>query len=193
MALSCLWILMLLASVLYSIPADTAAQTGAAALEGAQRGVTLSLSLAGALCLWSGLARVMKGSGLAEKLAGLLRPLLRRLFPEASRDAEALENLSGNFTANLLGLGNAATPLGIAAVRRMQTLSGGSTATDEMCRFIVLNTSSVQLIPSTVAAIRASLGACAPFDLLPAVWVASLCSVSVGLLAARLLAKWWHT
>ena len=120
MAMSYVWCFLLLVSIAYSIFAGTAPQTGSAALSGAQSGVTLAISLAGVLCLWSGLSRVMEKSGLAAKLASLLRPLLARLFPDSARDAAALQNLSGNFTANLLGLGSAATPLGIAAVRRMQ-------------------------------------------------------------------------
>lgn len=193
MAMSFVWCFLLLASILYSFCAGTTAATGAAALTGAQSGVTLGISLAGALCLWSGLSRVMEKSGLAAKLAALLRPLLGRLFPVSARDPAALQNLSGNFTANLLGLGNAATPLGIAAVRRMQTLSGSQDASDEMCRLIVLNTASIQLIPATVAAVRASLGAERAFDILPAVWLTSVSSVSASLLAAKLFSRWWRT
>lgn len=158
-----------------------------ALFRGAGTAVTLTLSLAGTLCLWSGVIRVMEAAGLSGGLSRLLRPLLRRLFPVAFRDPEAAACLSGNFTANLLGLGNAATPLGLRAVQRMQALSGGTRATDEMCRLIVLNTASVQLLPATVAAVRAALGAPSPFDILPAVWLTSLCSVSAGLLAARLM------
>ena len=121
-----------------------------------------------------------------------MRPVFRRLFPQASRDEQALGYLSANVAANLLGLGNAATPLGIAAVKRMQTLAGTREATDEMCLLIVMNTASIQLIPSTVAAVRAANGASAPFDILPAVWITSACSVTVGILAAKLLKRVFH-
>ena len=97
--------------------------------------------------------------------------------------------LTANVAANLLGLGNAATPMGIAAVRRMQQHSGSARATDEMCRLIVLNTASIQLLPTTVAAVRAANGAAAPFDILPAVWLTSVCSVTAGLLAAFLFGR----
>ena len=93
---------------------------------------------------------------------------------------------------DILGLGNAATPMGISAVRRMHALSGKPDASDEMCRLIVLNTASIQLIPSTVGAVRASLGSARPFDILPAVWLTSACSVTAGLLAARLFSRWWR-
>lgn len=97
--------------------------------------------------------------------------------------------LEGAASAIRLALGNAATPMGIAAVRRMQQRSGSARATDEMCRLIVLNTASIQLLPTTVAAVRAANGAAAPFDILPAVWLTSVCSVTAGLLAAFLFGR----
>lgn len=190
MAMAWIWSGMLLVAVLAGAISGQLGAVSAAAMAGAERGAQLCLSLAGPLCLWAGLAAVLEGSGLSAKLAALLRPLLGRLFPAAARDAQALEKISGNFTANLLGLGNAATPLGIAAVQRMHRLSGGAAASDEMCRLIVLNTASIQLLPTTVAALRASAGAARPFAILPAVWLTSLGSVTVGLLAVGLLARW---
>ena len=192
MLLSYVWIIMVILSIFCSILTGRTAQTGSAALSGAQNGVTLALSLCGSLCLWSGFAKLTEKSGLARRFSTLLRPLLSRLFPEASRDPSALQDLCGNLTANFLGLGNAATPMGISAVRRMHALSGKPDASDEMCRLIVLNTASIQLIPSTVGAVRASLGSARPFDILPAVWLTSACSVTAGLLAARLFSRWWR-
>ena len=192
MLLSYVWIIMVILSIFCSILTGRTAQTGSAALIGAQNGVTLALSLCGSLCLWSGFAKLTEKSGLARRFSALLRPLLSRLFPEASRDPSALRDLCGNLTANFLGLGNAATPMGISAVRRMHALSGKPDASDEMCRLIVLNTASIQLIPSTVGAVRASLGSARPFDILPAVWLTSACSVTAGLLAARLFSRRWR-
>ena len=192
MLLSYVWIIIVILSIFCSILTGRTAQTGSAALIGAQNGVTLALSLCGSLCLWSGFAKLTEKSGLARRFSALLRPLLSRLFPEASRDPSALQDLCGNLTANFLGLGNAATPMGISAVRRMHALSGKPDASDEMCRLIVLNTASIQLIPSTVGAVRASLGSVRPFDILPAVWLTSACSVTAGLLAARLFSRWWR-
>ena len=192
MLLSYVWIIMVILSIFCSILTGRTAQTGSAALIGAQNGVTLALSLCGSLCLWSGFAKLTEKSGLARRFSALLRPLLSRLYPEASRDPSALQDLCGNLTANFLGLGNAATPMGISAVRRMHALSGKPDASDEMCRLIVLNTASIQLIPSTVGAVRASLGSARPFDILPAVWLTSACSVTAGLLAARLFSRRWR-
>jgi len=116
---------------------------------------------------------------------------LRRLLPEASRDPETLAAISANLSANLLGLGNAATPLGIRAARRMAQGCGG-TASHELCLLVVLNSASIQLLPTTVAGVRSALGSADPFDILPAVWTASLLSVLAGLAAAKLFARIWR-
>ena len=162
-----------------------------AAMAGAQAAVELCLSMAGAICLWSGVMTLMDRCGLSQKLARLLRPVLRRLLPRASRDSETLAAVSANVSANLLGLGNAATPLGIRAATRMAEGCGG-VASDELCRLVVLNTASIQLLPTTVAAVRSAHGCTAPFDILPSVWLSSALSVAAGLLAARGLQAVWR-
>ncbi|MBE6985554.1 MAG: spore maturation protein A [Ruminococcaceae bacterium] len=183
------WCIMLLLSVMAAIFQGNLGVLTPSALEGAASAVTLCISLAGALCLWSGVAKVMEQAGLIEKLGRLLRPIFRRLFPKASQNKTALGYLTANISANLLGLGNAATPMGIAAIRQMY--SGGTSASDEMCLLIVMNSASIQLLPTTVAAVRSSLGAAAPFDVLPAVWLTSVCSVCMGIAAAKLLRRWF--
>lgn len=188
MAMAMVWVIMVAASVACGISGGRMAEVSAAAMEGARGAVELCISLAGVLCLWSGFMELLKQCGLERKLARLFRPLLGRLLPQSARDEETMAAVSGNFSANLLGLGNAATPLGIRAARRM-ALGAEGRATDELCRLVVLNTASVQLLPTTVAAVRAGCGATSPFDILPAVWVSSLLSVSVGLLAARILER----
>ncbi len=178
-------------SLLFGCATGQLSAVSAAALTGAQSAVELCLSMAGAICLWSGVMTLMDRCGLSGKLAGLLRPLLRRILPNASRDRETLAALSANVSANLLGLGNAATPLGIRAATRMAQGCGG-VASDELCRLVVLNTASIQLLPTTVAAVRSAHGCAAPFDILPAVWLSSVLSVSAGLLAARVLQAIWR-
>ncbi len=186
MIMGFVWVLMLLLSLLAVLFRGQLGVLTPAALEGAQSAITLCISLAGALCLWSGVAKVMEEAGLMKKLGRLMAPIFRKLFPKASRDETALGYLTANVSANLLGLGNAATPMGIQAVKRMKALSKSSTATDEMCLLVVMNTASVQLLPTTVASVRASLGAASPFDILPAVWLSAICSVASGILAAKL-------
>ena len=128
---------------------------------------------------------VMERCGIASAISKALRPLLGHLFPSAAKDRETMDALSQNVSANLLGLGNAATPAGVRAAKGLAGLG----AQDELCLLVVLNTASIQLLPTTVASIRAAYGSAAPFDILPAVWVSSLASVTVGLLTARFLSR----
>lgn len=188
-AISFVWTGILLAAVLCALLTGQGAALTGAAMEGARTAAEVGLSVLGPLCLWSGVGALLRETGASRALARLLHPILGRLFPNSFRDREAADHISANVTANLLGLGNAATPMGIAAVKRMKELSGKEAASDEMCRFVVLNTASVQLLPTTVASLRAAAGASAPFEILPAVWLTSLCSVTAGLLAAKLLQK----
>lgn len=187
MAMAWIWTGMAVVSVVCGAVYGRMEAVSAAALEGAGQAVRLCLSMAGVLCLWTGLMEVMDRCGLSRRLGRLFRPVLRRLLPQASRDPETLAAVTANVSANLLGLGNAATPMGIAACRAME--DGSGTATDEQCRLVVMNTASIQLLPTTVASVRAAFGSAAPFDILPAVWISSLASVTVGLLTARLLSR----
>ena len=191
MAMALIWTGMVTVSILCGLLTGRGPEVAAAAMEGAQAAVELCISMLGILCLWMGVREVMRRCGLAEKLSRLLRPLLRLLYPEFREDQAVMDAVSANFSANLLGLGNAATPLGIDAVRRMSRRSPG-VASDDMCTLVVCNTASIQLLPTTVASVRAAAGSAAPFDILPAVWLASLISVTVGLSAAKLMARLWR-
>ena len=151
----------------------------------------LLAAIAGMLCLWTGVMEVMRRSGLADKLSRLLAPVLRRLFPQAAKDRDTMDSISANVSANLLGLGSAATPLGLEAARRLARRSPG-TASDSLCMLVVCNTASIQLIPTTVASVRAAEGCAAPFDILPAVWLASALSVGVGIGACKIFARIWR-
>ena len=176
----------------FALFTDSGGETTAALLGGAAQAVTLCIAMAGPLCLWAGLGKLMDRAGLTGLLARLLGPLLRRLFPECRKDRELAKHLSGNVTANLLGLGNAATPMGIRAAGRLQDSADPARATDSLCRLVVMNTASIQLLPTTVAAVRQSAGCAAPFDILPAVWVSSILSVSAGLFAAYWMGRVWR-
>lgn len=192
MVMNWVWTLIVLVSIIASVFLGTHNQLSAACAQGAQAGITLAISMAGSLCLWSGVGRVMEHAGLTGMLSRLLRPVLHRIFPGTRKDAALSRDLSANICANILGLGNAATPMGIQAARRMVKPDNPGIATDELCRLIVLNTASIQLIPANVAAIRASLGCQTPFDILPAVWITSICSAGFGLLAAWIFGKLWR-
>ena len=191
MSMTVIWTGMVTLAVLFGLATGRGPEVAAAAVEGAASAVQLALSMAGMLCLWTGVMEVMRRAGLAQGLSRLLSPALRFLFPQAARDRAAMDSIAANVSANLLGLGNAATPLGLEAARRMAERTPG-VASDSLCILVVCNTASIQLLPTTVASIRAAAGSAAPFDILPAVWVASCMSLTAGLLAARGLSKVWR-
>lgn len=191
MAMTVIWTGMTTLSVLCALMLGKQGELAPAALDGAAQAIQLGLSMAGVLCLWMGVMEVMQRAGLAEKLARCLRPILRRLFPDFADDRGVMDTIAANVSANLLGLGNAATPLGLEAARRMSKRTPG-VAGDSLCMLVVCNTASIQLIPTTVAAVRMAAGCEAPFDILPAVWVTSACSVVTGILAAKLFARMWR-
>ena len=191
MTMTVIWTGMVALSILCGLAAGRGPEVAAAAAEGASAAVELSLSIAGMLCLWTGVMEVMRQSGLAGQLSRLLAPLLRRLFPQAAGDRRTMDAISANVSANLLGLGNAATPLGLEAARGLARSSPG-TASDGLCMLVVCNTASIQLIPTTVASVRAAQGCQTPFDILPAVWLASALSVGVGILACKAFSKVWR-
>lgn len=193
MVMSWIFTGMVLLSIVFAAITGRGSELAAAVPQGAQAGVTLAISIAGSICLWTGVGKLMEATGMTGMLSKLLAPLLNRLFPATKKDQALAGDLSANICANFLGLGNAATPMGIRATRRMIDPGRPGLATDQMCRLIVLNTASIQLIPANVAAVRVGLGCQTPFDILPAVWITSLCSAGMGLTAAWLLGRVWKT
>ena len=191
MVMSWIWTGMIAISIMAAIITGRGSALASAVAQGAQSGITLVISMAGAICLWTGAGKLMEHAGFTGFLSKLLRPLLHRLFPTSKKDPSLACSLSANICANFLGLGNAATPMGIQAAQKMAAHTNG-VASNELCRLVVLNTASIQLIPATVAALRASLGCSSPFDILPAVWVTSICSAGLGLIAAWLFGKLWR-
>ena len=191
MAMTVIWTGMTALSLVCALILGNQSQLAPAAMEGAAQAIQLGISMAGALCLWMGVMEVMDRAGLAGKLAKLFQPLLGRLYPDFAGDKGIMDTIAANVSANLLGLGNAATPLGLEAARRMSRRSPGI-ASDSLCMLVVCNTASIQLIPTTVAAVRMAAGCETPFDILPAVWVTSLLSVTVGITAAKIFSKLWR-
>lgn len=192
MLMSWVWTIMILLSLVGAVINGKMGELAGAVTQGAHGGITLVISIAGAICLWTGVGKVMEKAGITFAISRILKPLLHRLFPSTKTDSQLAGSLSANVCANLLGLGNAATPMGIQAAQRMALRSKNGVATDELCRLVVLNTASIQLIPTTVASVRSALGAGSPFDILPAVWLTSLCSATLGILAAKLGGKLWR-
>ena len=190
LTMTLIWTGMVVLSILCGLATGRGPAVAAAARVGAPAAGEHTQCHAGVVWRWTGVMEVMRQSGLADKLSRLLSPILRRLFPQAARDRATMDAISANVSANLLGLGNAATPLGLEAARRMAAKSPG-VASDMLCMLVVCNTASIQLIPTTVASVRAAEGCAAPFDILPAVWLASALSVGVGILACKVFARVW--
>ena len=157
-----------------------------AVVNGASESVKLLMTMAGMLTLWSGIMEVADKGGLTKLLCRILSPVLNLLFKNIDKKSRALKYISMNVSANLLVIGNAATPFGIQAVKELKKLNGESAAaSDDMVVFVVMNTASIQLIPTMVAALRQSYGSSRPFSILPCVWISSACALVVGLFIAK--------
>lgn len=190
MAMTAMWCAMVVAALICGQVTGNLDLVNRAATEGAQSAVTLCLSMAGTLCLWNGVLEVMNRAGLTGLLRRGMMPVLRRLYPEFQSNAPVLNAVSANVCANLMGLGNAATPFGLRAAQGMAEYYGGR-AGDGLCLLVVCNTASIQLLPTTVASLRSAAGCTAPFDILPAVWLTSALALAAGLTAAFLLRRVW--
>lgn len=164
--------------------------SGDALFTGAQEAVNFCISIGGGILFWSAVMELMEQCGLSLILGQRMKPVLSRIFPNSAAQPHILSALSENVSANLLGLGNAATPAGIRAAQGMAAM--GEKGKDELCLLVVMNTASIQLIPSTIAAVRASFGADSAFDIMPAVWISSVVSLCVGLGLAALLRRLWR-
>ncbi|MBR1535088.1 MAG: spore maturation protein A [Ruminococcus sp.] len=181
--------IMIAVSFLFSLISGSADTLNQGIMDSASGAVTLLISISGMLCMWSGFMRIAKDCGLIDKLSRLCAPLLRRLYPDVDVESDAFRYISMNISANLLGLGNAATPLGLNAMKELKKQNPTDTASDSMLTFVLMNTASIQLLPTTVAALRKSYGSQHPFDILLCVWITSALALTAGLLSSKLLLR----
>ncbi len=157
-------------------------------LSGGADAVTLCIKLLGTLCLWGGIMNIAEKSGLTVVICRFLSPLFRVIFPKLEKDSPASRAISMNVTANLLGLGNAATPFGLEAMKRLQAINPQpERASNEMINFLILNSAALHLLPTTVAMLRQEAGAARPMDIMPAAWISSVAALTAGLFAAKLM------
>lgn len=185
-----IWSGMMMVAVLFGLISGRTEALAQSALAGAENAVKMAFSLLGMMCFWSGLLEVAKRAGLTEKFARLIRPLTKLLFPRLPSESPAAVAMVMNMTANFLGLSNAATPLGLSAMAELEKINPHpGQATDEMCMFVVINTASISLLPTTVIALRAAAGSEAPFAIVVPVWICSLAAVTVGVVAAKVMAR----
>ncbi len=188
--INAIWSGMILLSFICAALSGRMEQLSLSAAEGADKAVKLLVSMTGSMCLWCGLMKIADKSGASGILSKLFSPVLARLMPDIKKDSAAMRAVSANITANFLGLGNAATPLGIIAMKELQKINPLSDEPSaSMVIFVVINTASVQLIPATIAALRQAAGSVSPYSILPFVWLSSALALAGGLLAARLLSE----
>lgn len=161
----------------------------AAAIDGCGEGVEVCISMLGIMCFWTGLSKIAEASGLIKIFSKLLSPLNRILFPRLKQGSAALSAIVMNLVANFLGMGNAATPLGIKAMKELDKINTGEDASAEMCLFAVLNTASVQLIPSTIISLRQTFGSTEPGIIIVPVWIVSLAAATVAVISAKYFEK----
>ena len=176
--LNIVWSLIVVLSIICSICLGNSTGLSSAFIDSAASAVELIITLAGVICLWSGIMRIASKSGLTELFAKIFSPILRQLFPRLDRNGEAFKYITMNLTANLLGLGNTATPLGLKAMAELQKQNGSDTAGDEMVIFVVMNTASM------LGSLRQSYGSNAPFEIIVPVWLSSGCALAVALIIA---------
>lgn len=188
-----LWSVLVLISIVFSIMHATVADTAVAVFSAAQEAVELTLKMLGMFCFWDGIMEIAQRGGVTDCIQKMLTPLLNLLFPNHKNDDTVKSAIAMNMTANILGLGNAATPLGLEAMRRLKANERcKDTATNDMIRFVVLNTASIRLIPTTIAMLRFEAGSASPMEILPVSAIVSLLSCGVGLLICRTAERFLH-
>lgn len=176
--LNYIWAFLLVVAVICAILTGDISEVSGSILSAGTDAVSLCIKLMGVMCLWSGLMNIAQKSGLCKIISHFMSPVLRLLMPTLQNDSESIESVSMNITANLLGLGNAATPLGLKAVANMKKHSPSQdTITRDMAIFTVMNTAAIRLIPSTTAALREAAGSQAPMEIILCVWISSVFSV----------------
>ncbi len=186
-----IWLLLFLGGIATAMLTGHMAQVSEAILNGAKNGVDLALALIAVMALWMGLMQVAQNAGLVQWLSKLLRPVGKWLYPSVPADSKAMGAILANMSANLLGIGNAATPLGLAAMKELQTLNPNKRrASDAMCTLLAVNTASITVIPTTVIAVRLQYGSHHPTDVVGTTIVATLLATGVAVILDRVFRRW---
>ena len=182
-----IWPALVLFAFLSSIITGNMQAFSASIIQGGQDAVSLLLRLVAMLCLWGGIMEIAEQAGVTKALSRFMYPVIKLIFPRLKKEDYVLEAISMNITSNILGLGNASTPLGIEAMKRLQTVNADtSSASDEMIVFVVMNTAAMHIIPTTVATLRGQYGSANPMEIMPASILTSFCALTVAVTAAKL-------
>ncbi len=184
-----IWGAMIIISVVFSVLNNTQEQLNAAVLDSAGEAVELVISMCGTVCLWSGIMEIADKSGVTKFVSKLLSPITGKLFPSLDKKGDAFRAINMNITANLFGLGNAATPLGIKAMQCLQKENVSSCASRDMIMLVILNTTSVQLIPTMILSLLQSAGCSDPSGIIPFTWAASVTGLVCGVISVMIFTK----
>lgn len=188
--LNILWPIFIIISIIYAIFSGNLDALNKSIFESTESAVNLTLTLLGTTCLWSGIMEIASKTNVIEYLSKILKPIVKRLFPNMKEKSKSYDNVIMNIVANILGLGNAVTPLGLKAMSELQKNNDDKEKlSDNMMMLIVLNTASLQIIPTTVIAIRSSLGSEAPSKIIFPVWISTLCAVIIGVICCKIIIK----
>ena len=185
-----IWPFFIIISFIFALFTGNISEYNNSIFSSCSQAVELIIKLFGTMCLWNGLMQIVQETSLMKRLSNMISPLMKFLFPKMQKEDKEYKEITINIIANLLGIGNAATPLGLKAMQTMQEKNPKKdTITDSMAIFIVLNTASLQLIPSTVIAVRASLGSANPSQIIVPVWIATIVADIAGITASKILMK----
>lgn len=190
--LNVIWPVFIIVSIVYAFFVGRIDEVNSAIFESAESTVNLMLTFFGTLCLWNGIMEIASATSLMEKLTKFLSPIMRFLFPEIKRQDKEYKEISMNMVANILGLGNAATPLGLKAMETMQEKNPNKEKlSNSMATLIVINTASLQVIPTTVIAVRTSLDSANPTSIIVPVWIATIAAFATVVILSKILSKKW--
>jgi spore maturation protein A len=190
--LNIIWPLFIIISLIYAIFFGRVSEVNLSIFDSVENAVQISINLLGTICLWNGIIKIAMNTELVDKLKRLLKPILKVLFPEIKEKDQAYSEISMNIVANIMGLGNAATPLGLNAMKSMQKENlEKDRLSNSMAMFIIINTASIQIIPTTVIAIRTSLGSKNPTGMILAVWIATIGAAVSAIIMSKILMKRW--
>ena len=188
--LNAIWPVLIIVSLIYGIYTGNLRNLNEAIFNSSKDAVNLTMTLIGTMCLWSGLIEIASKTKIVDRLKKLLNPLINFLFPDSKNNPELKQTISMNIVANMLGLGNASTPLGLKAIDTMQKHNlNKDELSDDMVTLIILNTLSIQIIPTTIIAIRMSLGSKSPTKIIFAVWISTMCALIMGIFLTKLCIK----
>lgn len=188
--LNFIWPIFIILSFMYAILNGRVSDVNNSVFNSTKSAVDLSISLLGTTCLWTGIMQIASSTKIVKHLSKILNPIMKKLFPDIKKEEKVHKEITMNIIANIMGLGNAATPLGLKAMKSMQTKNKDKNKlSNSMCIFIVLNTASIQLIPTTVIAIRSSLSSNNPTAMIIPVWIATICAAIATVFSAKLLMK----